>query len=38
MSERSRYLPRRSCLAVPASSEKMMQKAQGLAADMVFLD
>jgi citrate lyase subunit beta/citryl-CoA lyase len=38
MSERSRSLPRRSCLAVPASSEKMMQKAQGLAADMVFLD
>src|SRR5882762_1237317 len=38
MSERSRSLPRRSCLAVPASSVKMMQKAQGLAADMVFLD
>ena len=38
MSERSRYLPRRSCLAVPASSEKMLGKAQGLAADMVFLD
>src|SRR5437660_9907503 len=38
MSERSRPLRRRSCLAVPASSEKMMQKAQGLAADMVFLD
>ena len=38
MSERTRSLPRRSCLAVPASSEKMMQKAQGLAADMVFLD
>src|SRR5687768_16891527 len=38
MSERSRNLPRRSCLAVPASSEKMLQKAQGLAADMVFLD
>src|SRR5437764_4472793 len=38
MSERSRHLPRRSCLAVPASSEKMMGKAQGLAADMVFLD
>src|SRR5918912_821005 len=38
MSERSRHLPRRSCLAVPASSEKMVRKAQGLAADMVFLD
>jgi len=38
MSERSRNLPRRSCLAVPASSEKMLGKAQGLAADMVFLD
>src|SRR5256712_1382783 len=38
MSERSRHLPRRSCLAVPASSEKMLQKAQGLPADMVFLD
>ncbi len=38
MSERSRTLPRRSCLAVPASSEKMLGKAQGLAADMVFLD
>src|SRR5437016_5178117 len=38
MSERSRNLPRRSCLAVPASSETMLQKGQGLAADMVFLD
>src|SRR5207244_10477261 len=38
MSERTRNLPRRSSLAVPASSEKMLQKAQGLAADMVFLD
>ncbi|MDP9073070.1 MAG: CoA ester lyase, partial [Actinomycetota bacterium] len=38
MSERSRHLPRRSCLAVPASSEKMMAKAAGLPADMVFLD
>src|SRR6202049_1502495 len=38
MSERSRTLPRRSCLSVPGSSEKMMAKAPGLAADMVFLD
>jgi citrate lyase subunit beta/citryl-CoA lyase len=38
MSQRTRQLPRRSCLAVPASSEKMMGKAAGLPADMVFLD
>jgi citrate lyase subunit beta / citryl-CoA lyase len=38
MSERSRNLPRRSCLSVPGSSEKMMGKAQNLGADMVFLD
>src|SRR5690348_4959348 len=38
MSERSRNLPRRSCLSVPGSSEKMMAKAPGLGADMVFLD
>jgi citrate lyase subunit beta/citryl-CoA lyase len=38
MSERTRNLPRRSCLSVPGSSEKMMAKAPGLAADMVFLD
>jgi citrate lyase subunit beta / citryl-CoA lyase len=29
---------RRSCLAVPGSSEKMLAKADGLAADQVFLD
>jgi citrate lyase subunit beta / citryl-CoA lyase len=29
---------RRSCLAVPGSSEKMLAKATGLAADQVFLD
>jgi citrate lyase subunit beta/citryl-CoA lyase len=29
---------RRSCLAVPGSSTKMLAKAQGLPADMVFLD
>lgn len=29
---------RRTCLAVPGSSEKMMTKAQGLGADQVFLD
>jgi citrate lyase subunit beta/citryl-CoA lyase len=38
MSDRTRSLPRRSCLSVPGSSEKMMSKAPTLAADMVFLD
>jgi len=38
VSPRSRTLPRRSCLSVPASNEKMLAKAPGLGADMVFLD
>jgi citrate lyase subunit beta / citryl-CoA lyase len=38
MSARTRDLPRRSCLSVPGSSEKMLAKAPGLAADMVFMD
>ena len=38
MSARTRDLPRRSCLSVPGSSEKMLGKAPGLAADMVFMD
>lgn len=38
MSERSRGLPRRSCLAIPGSSEKMVGKGPGIPADMVFLD
>jgi citrate lyase subunit beta/citryl-CoA lyase len=38
MSERTRNLPRRSCLSVPASSEKMLGKAPGIPADMIFLD
>jgi citrate lyase subunit beta/citryl-CoA lyase len=38
MSARTRDLPRRSCLSVPASSEKMLGKAPGIPADMVFLD
>src|SRR5204863_3862641 len=38
MSERSRYLPRRSCLSIPGSSEKMLAKGPNLGADMVFLD
>jgi citrate lyase subunit beta/citryl-CoA lyase len=32
------FRSRRSCLAVPGSSVKMLDKAQGLPADMVFLD
>ncbi|MCL4449560.1 MAG: CoA ester lyase [Actinobacteria bacterium] len=38
MSERSRDLPRRSCLAVPGSSERFLEKAPGIEADMSFLD
>lgn len=38
MSERTRNLPRRSCLSVPGSSEKMLAKAPGIPADMTFLD
>jgi citrate lyase subunit beta/citryl-CoA lyase len=38
MSERSRYLPRRSCHAVPGSNEKFLAKAPSLPADMLFLD
>jgi len=38
MSKRSRDLPRRSCLSIPGSSEKMMGKGPGIPADMVFLD
>ncbi|MFD8455182.1 HpcH/HpaI aldolase/citrate lyase family protein [Streptomyces antimycoticus] len=30
--------PRRSCLAVPGSNPRFLEKAQGLAADQVFLD
>jgi len=37
MAERT-LRPRRSCLAVPGSSPKMLDKAQGLAVDQVFLD
>lgn len=32
------YQPRRSCLAVPGSSVHMLEKAQGLQSDQVFLD
>src|SRR5256885_9637994 len=38
MSERSRALPRRSCLSVPGSSEKMLAKGPTIPADMTFLD
>src|SRR5947208_1882234 len=38
MSSRSRDLPRRSCLSVPGSSEKMLAKGPTIAADMTFLD
>jgi citrate lyase subunit beta/citryl-CoA lyase len=38
MSERTRTLPRRSCLSIPGSSEKMLAKGPKLGADMVFLD
>ena len=38
MSARTRDLPRRSCLSVPGSSEKMLAKGPSLPADMVFLD
>ncbi|MGB5150691.1 MAG: CoA ester lyase [Mycobacterium sp.] len=32
------YRPRRTCLSVPGSSDKMIEKAKTLAADEVFLD
>jgi citrate lyase subunit beta / citryl-CoA lyase len=32
------YRPRRTCLSVPGSSQKMIDKASGLAADQIFLD
>jgi len=38
MSERSRNLPRRSCLSTPGSSERFLQKAPTVEADMTFLD
>ena len=38
MSDSRRLRSRRSCLAVPGSKPKMLDKAQGLPADQVFLD
>ena len=32
------YRPRRTCLSVPGSSAKMIEKSKGLPADEVFLD
>jgi citrate lyase subunit beta/citryl-CoA lyase len=38
MSERSRNLPRRSCLSTPGSSDRFLAKAPTAVADMTFLD
>jgi len=38
MSERSRSLPRRSCLSTPGSSDRFLAKAPTSSADMSFLD
>ena len=38
MSARTRDLPRRSCLSIPGSSEKMLAKGPTIPADMKFLD
>jgi citrate lyase subunit beta/citryl-CoA lyase len=38
MSARSRDLPRRSCLSIPGSSDKMLGKGPSIPADMIFLD
>jgi citrate lyase subunit beta / citryl-CoA lyase len=38
VSERSRELPRRSCLSTPGATEKFLAKAPTVAADMTFLD
>jgi citrate lyase subunit beta/citryl-CoA lyase len=38
MGARSRFLPRRSCLAVPGSSDRFLTRAPGTDADMCFLD
>jgi citrate lyase subunit beta/citryl-CoA lyase len=38
MSARSRDLPRRSCLSVPGSSERFLEKGPKVPADMTFLD
>jgi citrate lyase subunit beta / citryl-CoA lyase len=38
VSDRSRTLPRRSCLSTPGSSERFLAKAPSVQADMTFLD
>src|SRR3954447_5684239 len=38
MSDRTRELPRRSCLSVPGSSERFLAKGPTIPADMTFLD
>ncbi len=38
MSERSRYMPRRSCFSTPGSNERFLAKAPTVPADMSFLD
>jgi citrate lyase subunit beta/citryl-CoA lyase len=38
MSARTRTMPRRSCLSVPGSSERFLEKAPTVPADMTFLD
>ncbi len=38
MSQRSKNLPRRSCLSTPGSSDRFLAKAPGATADFSFLD
>ncbi|HQC75826.1 MAG TPA: CoA ester lyase [Mycobacterium sp.] len=38
MSDRPAYRPRRTCLSVPGSNPRMIEKAKALPADQVFLD
>lgn len=38
MSARTRELPRRSCLSIPGSSDRFLQKGPSVPADMVILD
>jgi citrate lyase subunit beta/citryl-CoA lyase len=38
MSARTRSMPRRSCLSVPGSSDRFLDKAPAVPADMTFLD
>lgn len=38
VSDRSRHLPRRSCLSTPGSNDKFLAKAPSVSADMTFFD